>query len=156
MEFLREDITHDGGTLVDTVAIVTPASRTEKMAMLIHLIEIIVQQPAWSAGTWQYCEAALSSESHEGLTTLPGIEDPDILHKVKEWAQEGIVANTFTRFREGDFIIYFDPPVLYPKAYLYLEMEVADLQASGKYGLVRVGYTLEKVPDADFIAALVD
>ena len=156
MEYLRGHLSHDGGTTVDTLRILTPSSKTEKLAMLIHQITLIVQQPAFNAGSWQFCDAVITDESHEGDDIVPWMEDSSVLHRVRQWAQEGIIAGTWTRWREGEETIEFDPPVLYPKAAIYLEMEVSDPQAAGKYSSCMIGYTLEKVSDEAFIAALVE
>ncbi|MBA7703723.1 hypothetical protein ES703_112516 [subsurface metagenome] len=49
----------------------------------------------------------------------------------------------------------FDPPILYPKALLYLGMNTIGA-TSTRFATVRIGYTLEKVSREDFISALVE
>ncbi|GAI04469.1 unnamed protein product, partial [marine sediment metagenome] len=49
----------------------------------------------------------------------------------------------------------FDPPILYPKANLYVALSTAGF-ASITNASFRIGYTLEKVSREDFISALVE
>ena len=49
----------------------------------------------------------------------------------------------------------FDPPVLYPRAKMYVGLRTAGF-TNVCSGFVKIGYTLEKVSKEDFIAALVE
>ncbi|MBA7550438.1 hypothetical protein ES705_43735 [subsurface metagenome] len=49
----------------------------------------------------------------------------------------------------------FDPPILYPKASLYVGFNTVGFTTVKKLA-VRIGYTLEKVSREDFISALVE
>ncbi|GAH36712.1 unnamed protein product, partial [marine sediment metagenome] len=50
---------------------------------------------------------------------------------------------------------FFDPPLLYPKAFIYLGISSTGF-TSALAAHFRIGYTLEKVSREDFISALVE
>jgi hypothetical protein len=151
MEFLRAIVTQTAINAYKEVQIPTPTSKTENMAMLIHSIELrpsvlVAAAPA----TEDFISTHLCKTTQTNVRTTA---DPDIL------AIYHAVTNLNAVFHDvlirGEQKQTFDPPILYPKASLFLGMTTGGM-ASVKNVTVRVGYTLEKVSREDFISALVE
>lgn len=156
MEFLETELVHSGSAVVETERMLTPVSKTEKLAMLIHMIEMQVEDPLFSLASSEWANAVISKTSHEGDVDLPSYGDPDIMLFYKRWAREGLVLGPFSKKDSGHDIVYFDPPVLYAKTEIFLEFELSTNQTAGLVSACRIGYTLESVSQEDFIDALVE
>ena len=153
MEFLRGVVTC-GAITVTTTIIPTPVSATEEYGILLHKIMIQPSIPSFSAGIVTLNHHALCSESHDGGVT-PGYEDPSLLYRHDQRANEGIVVGASSRMPLSPTVVEFDPPILYTKKNLYWEAERNVAGAGGAEASIAIGYTLEKVSREDFISALV-
>lgn len=134
-----------------------PTSRTELMAMLIHKVELLTGDfPRIKAeGTYPYF-FGLSSREPLGMLPLLLNEPGSIAYAEYNMIFiETALTNMITHMGTSYTVFYYDPPVLVARDTLWLS-------GYGEYpgfimGLrVKVGYTLEKVPERDFINALVD
>lgn len=157
MEWLRNRVQESAVNTYTEEEIPTPASRTEKMAMLIHQVQFHTDDPQVTEGSYSSILTGLYSHSQSGAV---GISDPDTIVAYQQFVAAGRYEGTLSEYwehREDPSIIYFDPPLLYAKAVIYHGVQgVQQPGAAVKTSDVRIGYTLEKVSDADFIAALVE
>ena len=151
MEFLRQKVTQTAANAFTQVAIATPTSKTENMAMLIHSIELEPTRHVDSTPT----EADRISMTVAKTSQASDLEisDPDCLAMMRiNTRLAAIYHDTIYIGRQNH---KFDPPILYPKAFLYCSVGATGM-ASAIIGHFRIGYTLEKVSREDFISALVE
>ncbi|MBA7707494.1 hypothetical protein ES703_116367 [subsurface metagenome] len=154
MEFLRGRLTETiSGTYCET-EIRTPASKTEKMAMLIHKVVFDGDDLVCANDEWMQIRAALQKRSKTGIPG--GISNSDVVCQWKRFFRN--IAQTSSQTEGGPWEIDFDPPVLYAKDGIWLAMLKTYLTTAGgtKTVDVMIGYTLEKVAAQDFIDALVE
>ena len=151
MEFLRARALQAAINTYAETQIPTPTSKTENMAMLIHSIEIVpAMLHALAPANADMIEMHLAKTSQTDVLTL---DDPDVL---AYYHCMTVLDAVFGALAErGEQKQTFDPPILYPKANLYLGVSSVGM-ASVRFGEVRIGYTLEKVSREDFISALVE
>lgn len=158
MEFLRMDSDQSVINTIVEAAFITPTSRTEKMAMLIHMIETHIATPDAQDGVSAYTNFCVADEAGVGIQ---GIHHPHVLaYRLEEasFPLEEIHAGADSEYRpivysRHEHVLYFDPPLLCAKQYLYCTISSVDC-LNVKDGAARIGYTLEKVSAEDFIAAL--
>ncbi|MBA7546349.1 hypothetical protein ES705_38739 [subsurface metagenome] len=151
MEFLRADVKQ---TVVDTykeVQIPTPTSKTENMAMLIH--EIYLEPNRLVDGTPTDTDTMELHLAGKTKATVTKVSDPDILAYLFAMTSKGTIWNWLETL--GAQMWKFDPPILYPKANLFLAINTGGFTATMS-AVCRIGYTLEKVSREDFISALVE
>ncbi|MBA7550106.1 hypothetical protein ES705_42612 [subsurface metagenome] len=151
MEYLRAGVVQDAANVYAEVQIPTPTSKTENMAMLIHTIEmhpsiLLDAQPAQGDMMLQH----VSRKSKDNIGT---ISDEDILAYLRAYTTLNAVYNGLSI--TGEQTYKFDPPILYPRANLYMAMSSIGMGGVASAS-VRIGYTLEKVSREDFISALVE
>ena len=156
MEFLRGIIKQTALNAYAQVAIRTPTSKTEVMAMLIHDIELIQECPEVIDATITVLRYHIADRTH---TFVRGQEVEGVLIftsiGVNAGATQGTLSEYMSIWQEGSPYRHFDPPVLYARDEIYLGME--SVACTGLHmGVVQIGYTLERVSREDFIAALVD
>lgn len=156
MEFLRDAVTESANNTFTQSEIPTPVSRSEKLAMLVWQIEFFHDQLEAVDGQTVSLRVQLFSESQ---TALLSFEDPDMVAEVHEAvgqvAQGSLSEYLVVASLAGPALKTYQPPFLYTKASMFLG--IASVQATGvRSGAIRIGYTLERVPDAIFIAALVE
>lgn len=148
-----------GGTVTEAVAdtynnaeIVTPASKTEKMAMLIHAVFFFIPRPF-----------AVVTINTEIGAQLHSFDSTALLNAFQDGYVAGSNRNRFTGAAVGDgteqwqipAAQYFSPPILYAKSSIWLAcMGVLTTQTNTCD--VAIWYTLETVSKDDFIDALVD
>jgi len=133
----------------------TPNSKTEKLAMLIHTIQCDSGDAEFSAGQVSSINNALAKRNFAAESEANWrLDDPDVLFRHDSVAHEGIVAGAFSRSLKGHPIVYYDPPILYAKDSIYCL--ISAINTAAKTSTWKIGYTLEKVSDADYIAALVE
>ncbi len=157
MEFIRDSVTESAANTYTETEIKTPASRTEKLAMLIWQMEIEAGLPDIEDAQ---SNATLTQLVKTTQNTGLGLQDEDLLMRVNKLANVGTVQGSLTEFQryqelDASVIRYFDPPILYAKAEMFLGIVGSGNAAAGSSG-ARVGYTLERVASEEFIAALVD
>ncbi|MBA7586626.1 hypothetical protein ES708_28629 [subsurface metagenome] len=151
MEYLRQTVTQSGANAYTEHEIATPTSKTENMAMLIHSIEFSASRFVEAAPANGDAIQLQVTSTHQNSITE--IADPDCIALYEVFVHLNAVFNTI--FTHGAHHIKFDPPLLYPKAHLYLAVGSNGL-AAAIAGQFRIGYTLEKVSREDFISALVE
>lgn len=156
MEFLRGRVSHSGGTNVESARIAVPSSKTEELACLIHQIEIKMDEPTYVLAAHEWIKAGISKQDYDGDANMPNYENTDMIWIVENTATEGIVVGPFGRNEQNTYIKYFDPPLLYAKADIWLLHELDAGQPAAKIAQTIIGYTLEKVSREAFIEALID
>ena len=152
MEFLRAYLDMSAANAYTEMQIPTPSSKTETMAMLIHSIELVLgslTDPTTPADGDQM-QAHLADSSQ---TQIRKIDNSDVLTHIRSTLVLNAVVNAIEI--AGTEFMTFDPPILYPKANLYLAAFSTGFTSPGNVSL-RIGYTLEKVSREDFISALVE
>jgi len=156
MEFLRNRVQQ---TVVNTYAeeeIPTPCSTTEEMAMLIHFIHCHTDDPQVTEGDYSAITTGLWRHSQTGGLTM---QDPDCIFSYGQSVMAGRYEGTLSEYWEyykDPQVLYFDPPILYAKSVIYHGLGTVQQPAGAmKTSDICIGYTLEKVSKADFIAALV-
>lgn len=161
MEFLHIDGIESAVNTYTEHKFITPTSRTEKSAMLIHMIEFHMKTPDAQDNEAVYTNGQIMDEP---LGAMDNIHNPHVLLKVLEEAsfpQQAEAAGAPPALFEyrpviysrGQYLLYFDPPLLYAKQYIYAATE-SDNSLNPCDFAGRIGYTLEKVSSEDFIAAL--
>jgi hypothetical protein len=148
MEYLRCRATETiPNTYIENIVPV-PTSKTETMAMLIHEIR-------W----WQQLSEVVVAGTTESIVTIADRSHPSGL----VWPDSAgvIVHNVMWRKEEvgpvnENFVVKFDPPILYSKAHIYLGARGIGNNVSLMAIIAMIGYTLEKVSREDFISALVE
>lgn len=148
MEFLNIRVNQAVANTWTTAPWATPSSKTEKMAMLIHKIifeHTILDAPAQDDHT-------LLILSTQALDQDYPISDPRIIAKMIK-VFEALTSGG--AYEDQIFEMNFNPPILYPKASIHLGIDCSG-QANPEDGFCKIGYTLEKVSDEAFIAALVE
>lgn len=151
MEYLRATVTQSAPNTYTEIQFPTPASKTETLAMLIHSIELHPSALMEIAPTSADSISAHLSEASK--TSVRTIIDPDILAYYLAFTILDAVASQLVI--TGEQKATFDPPILYPKAKLYLGINTTGFVAE-KNVICKIGYTLEKVSREDFISALVE
>ena len=147
MEFMRlETERADGPNEVLSQGFDTPASKTEKMAVLIHQIHLFCPIAKTAEGE---CKAAVSDRQLE-LTSDVDVGEPNVITKMECF---NLTTPTEWHAEEHQFT-YYNPPILYARRKIWLTIAVAG--ATNKKASAIIGYTLEKVSQEDFIAALVE
>ncbi len=145
MEFMRlETERAEGPDEVLSQGFDTPTSKTEKMAMLIHQIHLFCPIAKVANGE---VKIAVSERKLE-TTGDVDLGEPSVITKM-----ECFQLNTEVQSLEHR-IQYFNPPILYSKRKIWLTVAVSI--ATNKKASCTIGYTLEKVTQEDFIAALVE
>jgi len=155
MEFLRGRVTQAAINTYAETEIRTPASKTEKMAVLIHMIEFHGDDLEGTEGTYASVTGALLDRTS---TAIRSINAPEVIAFFWRFMGLGRYQGTLTEHNEQESspkAFYFDPPILYAKDSIWLAVNTAQCP-SVKTIDCRVGYTLEKVSDTDFISALVE
>lgn len=156
MEFLRANVYQDAINTFAITELRCPVSRTELMAMLIHSIELRVD-----ASEPDLTKTAQGHISCNLLTRIfgtgAGISTPGVLElavserEIWTLGTEELISD----HDEIPLMHYYNPPILYPRDTMYLS--VWSLYQLALHGAdVKIGYTLEKVSQQAFIAALVD
>jgi len=149
MEFLRGKIAMIGAKTYAEVEIRTPVSRTEELAMLIHMIEAkVVKVPMVSTET----NDALCHLCDRPSDDIRGVEEPECLFHHLVFSDFETSAVQF--FAQEIRVQLFNPPILYAKDALYLGVNSTHLMNLST-ATMRIGYTLERVSSKDFIAALI-
>lgn len=149
MEFIAGALIMSAANTYTEIELPTPASKSEKLAMLIHQItmglEGTLDVPAvGDSVTFQVTKTTKSAEVFD--------DDSDLLAKFKlifSALTEG--GNWIEASKERNFI----PPILYAKSKIFFAMVTVG-QTGADQGGVRIGYTLDKVSEVDFISALTD
>ena len=145
MEFLRGRIPQAVLTEYSEVEIRTPVSKTEELAMLIHMIETkVIKCPMEDLQTREAsCHLAECPSDH-----VRGIEEPECLYHHGVWSEAGYSEGTLTEHsqfytKEIDRQV-FNPPILYAKDSIYLGV-ICDNPVNLTTATCRIGYTLERV-----------
>ncbi len=156
MEFLRG---RSAETTVDTLnetEIRTPVSRSEKLAMLVWQIQATLSEPDSEDGVRNTVDASLTEDTQTAIQLLSRDGTINAWQRALEFGRVQGTLSEFGMFVESvNLLQYYAPPFLYAKDAMFLQV-----QGTGNTGLkaveVKVGYTLERVPDSLFIAALVE
>ena len=155
LEFLRGRVTMTAAGAYAETQIRTPVSKTEELAMLIHLIDakvaIAPPEDALTTETW-------SSLHDRPRTDVAPLDDPGCLWHHLVFIQAGVTEGTLTEYSTYwvDEInrLYLSPPILYAKDTIYVGVDCTHASYLAST-ILRIGYTLERVSSQDFIAALV-
>jgi len=151
MEYLRANVLQTAINVFTEKEIRCPTSKTENMAMLIHEIEIhpLILIDAAPANA-DIVHGQVTKKSKDAIALL---YDPDVLSIFSTYTALNAVFNQL--LYRGTMTRKFDPPILYPRASMFLGVHTAGMAATVRIA-VRIGYTLEKVSREDFISALVE
>ncbi|MBA7550846.1 hypothetical protein ES705_43372 [subsurface metagenome] len=151
MEYLRATAIQASPNAFGETQMPTPTSKTENMAMLIHSIEMMLLRYVDTTPT--DTDTVSCHVSSQSQTSIRKIDEPETLASFL--AVTHINAVYHDTEKHGQLNLKFDPPILYPKANLYLAISSSG-HTTGQYVKCRIGYTLEKVSREDFISALVE
>lgn len=150
LEFLRFPENRESAINTYTeVSVGTPVSRTDKRAMLIHIVEFTRPANLDVAADNDEFGAQITKQSKATLITL---NDDDVI--VLDKLVLKMLTSGITQYNQNKRI-RFDPPILYAKSSIFFGIKSTG-QAAVKTSYCRVGYTLETVPSEVFIDALVD
>jgi len=149
MEFLGHALTLSAANTLTTGEFSTPVGKSENLAMLIHKIRLGINATLDSPADGDRIVLQLTKAPK---TAIVGWDDPDLIAKLNldvAWSAGG--GYTIDPVQVEDFV----PPILYARSKLYtLGYSVG--QTNPNIFNCQVGYTLEKVPANEFIAALTD
>lgn len=155
MEFIGGQLLITAGTegVQQELELDLPTSKTETMAMLIHLIELDIADINGQAGDRVQSNVYLSKSSMPSKFRYHG---SDILAWYCLLYEMTVAAGECYIYESGSKLTYFNPPILIARDKLYLGHKGYEYDAVSTYVTGRIGYTLEKVSREAFIAALVD
>lgn len=146
-------------TTINTTAeyeIVTPVSKSEAIAMLIHQLRFELAPPTLIDTLTVDTHVQLRRRS--STTGALARSDPSVIATYAVFASVNKVAGAAEKAiaytEEGSKLINYDPPLLIAASRLYLAVK-SYVETAVRYGHCQIGYTLEKVSKEDFIAALV-
>ena len=149
MEFIGHSFTLSAANTITVSEIGTPVGKSENLAMLLHKVRLGINGTLDSPADGDRLVIQLTRAPK---TAIVGYDDPDLVAKLNldvAWsAGGGYIAEVQ---KQEDF----NPPILYAKSKLYALAYTVG-QAAASVINIQVGYTLEKIPDKDFIAALSD
>ena len=158
LEFINGVLTESAANTFTELEIATPASRTALSAMLIWLIEFDMTTPDIEDAQTNVTNIQLTRDTTTGLNNL---EDDDLLARWSISVAAGAIQGSLSEYLVASGldprprVFKFDPPILYPRSSVWLGIQGTG-NVNVKTGRCRVGYTLEKVSQQAFIAALVD
>lgn len=133
------------------VAINTPVSGTEELAMLIHKIAMVGEWPNPTAGSVSHIREQVMKRA---IGSSVGYDDPDLIWRVQKAVETSGVGDPAWQSGSEDNETYFDPPILYARPQIFVSIDGAN-NGAVKGMVVAIWYTLEKVSKDAFIAALV-
>ena len=146
LEWLRMTIVEIGANTFTEVEQRTPVSKTEKLAMLIHRVELEIGGE-FEMNDGDEVNIQLADEHQVAEITISNAHLVAKSGFRADGAAAGAVVNT-------PYVIVFEPPQLYSKSSIFLGgnglSQTNPLVYDG-----RIGYTLEKVDSDAYIAALV-
>lgn len=149
MEFIGHAFDLSAPNTLTTSEISTPVGKSENLAMLIHKIRMGINGTLDSPADG---DRLVIQVTRAPKTAIVGYDDPDLLGKLNldvAWSAGGGYVIEVQKSEE------FIPPVLYAKSKLHCLAYTVG-QAAATTINIQIGYTLEKVADKDFIAALSD
>lgn len=155
METLRGQVTESAPNTYTETEIQTPASRSEKLAMLIWRMQIYPDPPSLEDGQTNTVRVHVAKQS---ATAVLVPENDAVLFRYRKQLSAGAIAGTLSEYLSVEVnpeVVTFAPPFLYAKSSLFIGMEGVGNAIALACGLM-IGYTLERVPAELFIAALVD
>ena len=157
MEFLRAEVSEESANTFKEVEIATPASRSEKLAMLIWKVVFQIDYPDVEDGQRNAVQGRLTRASQSAIVNE---HDPDVIAWMTVNLGAGAVSGALSDFfeksaRPSDGFWDFAPPILYAKSEMFAQV-LGTGNAQKKSCHVLVGYTLERVPAELFISALVE
>lgn len=158
MEFLRAFVEEDTLNTFKKEEIATPASRTESMAMLIWDIWLEIREADILDAVTTGNNVKVGRDDIEATDRLGANREVlwEYIHDWKPGTTSGALSDYLVLHIDGGPHVRFDPPVLWPHAKMGLTVEGKANTTKTMQAFLIVGYTLEKVSQADFIAALVD
>lgn len=160
MEYIRASVTASAANAYTPVEVSTPVSGLQAItiagqpqpkmfpAMLIHEIETFLP-PMDPAADDDSTEAQVTSEAKSAIASLADGDELDTQSQETVLLTSGAYGYNRKRVRK------FDPPILYAKSTIHF---ASDQNAFAAVAVTswKVGYTLEMVDNAVYIAALVD
>lgn len=156
MEFVRGSVTETGANTFTEAEIPVPTSKTEELAMLIWRVLITQDSPDIEDAQSNSTTAQLTTRSVTAqiLHTDPAFIAQKLLNIIAGTVQGSLSEYMFFKM-EPESQQYFDPPVLFAKSSLWINLlGVGNSNAKGARFVI--GYTLERVSREEFIEALVD
>jgi len=155
MEFLHARITQAVINTYAEVEMKTPSSRTEKMALLIHMIEFHGDDVEGVPPAYASVTGAILDRTSTSIRSLHAPEVIAAMWRFNSMGRYTLVLTEDWTLEHSPTILKFDPPILYAKDSMFLAINSVG-NPSVKTMDCRVGYTLEKVSSEDFISALVE
>jgi len=156
MEFVGAKVTQDVADEDAQVVFDVPTSETEQLALLVHQIEWEGNVPVGlvdvAIGVDLYLTTTMATPA--GMATH--LDFPSLIDLYMRMARYGTTADDRldSDLQDQHRVHHFDPPILIAQRTLYLTIHTSASTVIND-GAVRLGYTLEKVTQAAFIAALV-
>ena len=131
------------------VDVALPTSRTERLVMCVHQIRFDMgAELVDAADTRKLAFACLARQTE---CWALDISDPRVVDRAT--AMTDIVNTGLAKWSECE-IHYFDPPFILADRQLWFSFDTTNFNAISKAEF-RIGYTLRKVSESAFIAALV-
>ena len=156
MEFIRGAVTMSGANTFTEVEVATPASRSEKLAMLIWRIAWFPNNPVHIDGSEVSLRMQLARDTQAAILAA---EDDDLVSNIQVVSRMGTAQGSLSEyasvFVRGALLEYFQPPLLYAKQSIFLGVDTVS-DNTARSGAFVLGYTLERVPAELFIASLVE
>ena len=145
--------------VADTDAQVTfdvPTSETEQMALLVHRIDWEGNVPEGIVATNIGVDAYLTTTMSTPAGLASHFDHPSLIDAYMRVMKYGTTADDLLEsdMQDQHRVHHFDPPILIAQRTLYLLVHSSNSAVVNDCA-VRLGYTLEKVTQAAFIAALV-
>lgn len=156
LEFVGAQVTQTVADEDKQITFDVPTSETEQMALLVHRIEwegnVPVGVVAAAVGIDAYLTTTMATPAGFALH----IDFPSLIDQYMRMARYGTTADDrLDSDLQDQFRVHnFDPPILIAQRTLYLTLHTSASTVINNCA-VRLGYTLEKVSQAAFIAALV-
>lgn len=150
MEFIAESVTATADQEYTENEFAAPTGRSENIAMLIHQVALQFTTSIDTAAIGDRIVMCLTAKSKG--TTLPTMEDPDVIAYVDYRFNALTSGGNYEKFSE---VFNFAPAVLFSRSKLYVGIYHSGM-SSARSAACKVGYTLQKVPAGQFIAALTD
>ena len=155
MEFLRGKVIMTVAEAYTEKEIRTPVSKTEELAMLIHQIQVKMTAPPPVDAAIRETTMHIADRTSNVILEL---DDPSSLFWhvcfVNFGTVEGTLSEAMVYWVPEVIRVNYNPPILYARDSIYLAVDSNHTTALPQV-TCQIGYTLERVSSADFIAALV-
>lgn len=151
MEFIDQYLIESAPNTATMAVIAVPTSRSELLGMLIH--DVWFHIPAVDRIADSDVRTMLALHKHSFAVAMPRFfEDTIAAFQEEVWigSADGVLYHKYQWQKHW----HFSPPILIARDTLTFTIASEEM-VEANYGNVRIGYTLEKVAERVYIAALV-